>query len=77
MRKQHGFAALGPAGGTVKRAILAGNTARLYGIDPRAAHARARDDRLANLKRDYEAAGPERSNLAYGFIDRGVKESTS
>jgi hypothetical protein len=70
MRRQHGFAALGPATGPVKGAILAGNAVRLYGLDTAAA--RADGDRLAALKRDYEAAGAARSNLAYGFIHRGA-----
>lgn len=34
MQKKHGFKALGPADGTVKRMIFGENSARLYGLDP-------------------------------------------
>jgi len=66
MRKRHGYAALGPADGAAKRKILGENSARLYGIDP-AVYAKA-DANLAAMKRDYLAAGGERSNLRYGYV---------
>jgi hypothetical protein len=65
MQKQHRFAPLGEADGATRRAILAGNAARLYGLDLKAVSESAKIDRLAAHKREYEA---ERSNLAYGFV---------
>ncbi len=71
MRERHGFAALGPADGPVKRAILGGNAARLYGLGPDA-HADAAasfdEDGLGVLKREYAANGGTPSNLAYGYV---------
>ena len=68
MQKQHGFAPLGAADGPTKRAILADNAAKLYGLDLAALAKSARSDRLAELRREYAASGGERSNLAYGFV---------
>ena len=68
MQKAHGFAALGADDGGVKRAILAGNAARLYGLDLDALVPGADADRLAAWKCEYRAGGGERSNLAYGFV---------
>ncbi len=68
MQKKRGFAALGPADGPTKRAILAGNAARLYGIDLAVLARHTSADALAAAKREYEAAGTDRSNTAYGFI---------
>jgi predicted TIM-barrel fold metal-dependent hydrolase len=70
LQRSHGFAPLGPADGPVKRAILGGNAARLYGLDLRAAFApeRLTRDGIAELRADYAAAGGVRSNLAYGFV---------
>ena len=72
MRQQRGFAALGPADGALKRAILGANAARLYGLDLHAAYAPAQfeADQLAAVKRDYHIAGPARSNAYYGFVRR-------
>jgi len=70
LQRTHGFAPLGPADGAVKRAILGENAARLYGLDLHTAFAPsmlARDG-IASVRRDYEAAGAERSNLAYGLV---------
>lgn len=65
MQRSHGFPALGDATGPVKSAILGLNSARLYGIDPKAyAHL---DDGIARRKREYLAAGGQRSNLRYGY----------
>ena len=70
MRKKYGFAALGDAAGPIKSAILAGNAAKLYGIDlAKLAEASERDS-LAGAKREYESEGTDRSNAAYGFIRR-------
>jgi predicted TIM-barrel fold metal-dependent hydrolase len=68
MQKAHGFAPLGAADGPTKRAILAGNAARLYRLDLAAIQKASRSDRLAGLRREYAASGVERSNLAYGFV---------
>ncbi len=65
MRKQHGFAPLGPADGPVKTAIFGGNSARIY--DYRRTAAR---DRVDVIKAEYEANGPSRSNLRYGYVRR-------
>jgi predicted TIM-barrel fold metal-dependent hydrolase len=67
LQERYGFAPLGPADGPVKSAILGGNAARLYGIEPRAAVAFA-DDAIATARRAYEAEGRTPSNLAYGFV---------
>jgi predicted TIM-barrel fold metal-dependent hydrolase len=72
MQKQHGFEALGAADGPVKSGILAGNAAKLYGIDLAALADASERDSLASTKREYEAAGTERSNVAYGFIRRAT-----
>ena len=65
MQRGHGFAPLGEATGAVKSAILGLNSARLYGIDPKA-YANL-DDGIARRKREYLAAGGQRSNLRYGY----------
>jgi hypothetical protein len=70
MRKKHGFPALGEAAGPLKSGILAGNAAKLYGIDLAALAGASESDSLALVKREYESAGPDRSNAAYGFIRR-------
>jgi predicted TIM-barrel fold metal-dependent hydrolase len=70
MRERHGFAALGPADGAVKRAILGANAARLYAL-PAAVTAAGDDwdtDGLGTWKREYTAAGGTPSNAAYGFV---------
>ena len=69
MRKKHGFAPLGAADGPVKAAILGGNSARLYRLPT--AQAAWTSDQLALRKTEYEAAGPARSNLRYGYATRG------
>ena len=72
MQKAHGFAELGADDGAVKSAILAGNAARLYGLDLHALAESAKIDRLAALKAEYQASGAERSNLAYGFVRAAI-----
>jgi uncharacterized protein len=52
----------------VKSAIFGGNNARLYGIEPKKAQLDLRRDRFAVLKAEYEKAGPEPSNLRYGYV---------
>jgi uncharacterized protein len=69
MQSRYGFAPLGAADGPVKTAIFSGNSARLYAVKPDQ-HAALGDDRFAALKATYEQAGPARSNLRYGYIQR-------
>jgi predicted TIM-barrel fold metal-dependent hydrolase len=68
MQRKYGFAPLGAADGKVKTAIFSGNSARLYKFEQHAAIAPA--DRFAALKQQYEQAGPARSNLRYGYVQR-------
>jgi predicted TIM-barrel fold metal-dependent hydrolase len=70
MQKKHGFAPLGAADGPVKTAIFAGNAARLYSIDLKAARAQLDGDAVAGIKAEYVARGGERSNLRYGYVRR-------
>ncbi len=72
MQKKHGFAALGPADGVVKSAILAGNAARLYRVDVKAALGEITRDRIAAIKAEYLAMGGERSNTRYGWVHRAT-----
>ena len=69
MQKKHGFAPLGPADGPVKAGILGLNSARHYGLDVPALQKTFSQDTLAQAKAEYQAAGEDRSNLAYGFVD--------
>ena len=70
LRERYGYPQLTE---TAKRKILGLNSARMYGVDPAAPRnpvpANYRD-RLAELKAQYLAAGPERSNTAYGWVRR-------
>jgi predicted TIM-barrel fold metal-dependent hydrolase len=68
MQKNHGFQPLGAADGPVKTAILSGNTARLYGLEQHASL--TGQDRFAAIKADYQANGPGRSNLRYGYVSK-------
>jgi predicted TIM-barrel fold metal-dependent hydrolase len=67
MRQKHGFPELGPPDGEIKRKILGLNSARLFGLESGPAVAWKNDD-IAGRKVAYLNAGPERSNLAYGWI---------
>ena len=69
MQKKHGFAPLGEADGPVKTAIFSGNSAKMYKYDQK--RAGLEDDAVSRVKRDYAAAGGERSNLAYGYVAAG------
>jgi predicted TIM-barrel fold metal-dependent hydrolase len=69
MQKKHGFKPLGGARGAVKTAIFGDNNARLYNINQKRASLDASLDRFAALKLDYEKAGPDPSNLRYGYIN--------
>jgi uncharacterized protein len=71
MQERHGFAPLGPADGPVKRAILGGNTARLYGLEREAAAGAdglVERDGLGELRRAYLAGGGLPSHAAYGYV---------
>ena len=71
MRRKHGFKRLGDARGKVKNTILGFNQARLYGFKHMADGTLPVEygrDGIARMKAKYEAAGPERNNLAYGYI---------
>ena len=56
--------------GTVKRAILAGNAARLYGIRPQTALGEIRQDQIAAIKAEYADMGGMRTNARYGYVAR-------
>src|ERR1700756_3663162 len=75
MQKKYGFAPLGGAGSPVKQAIFGLNSARLYRINLKAADAQPlpaySEDRLAQLKKEYEFAAKEPSNLRYGYVRAG------
>lgn len=69
LQEKFGLPALGPADGPVKTAILGGNGARLYGLDP-AAYARGPDlgGRLDALQAEYLRRGGGPSNQAFGYV---------
>jgi predicted TIM-barrel fold metal-dependent hydrolase len=68
MQKKFGFAPLGAADGPVKTAIFGDNNARLYNIQPKRAMLELKGDRFALMKAEYEKAGPEPSNMRYGYV---------
>jgi predicted TIM-barrel fold metal-dependent hydrolase len=70
IQKKYGLAPLGPATGLTKTAILGGNNARLYGITPKQ-QAAVLTDKVAYYKEIYERNGGDRSNLAYGYVNKG------
>jgi len=75
MQKKYGFAPLGAANSPIKQAIFGLNSARLYRINLKAADAQPlpaySEDRLAQLKKEYEFAAKEPSNLRYGYVRAG------
>lgn len=71
MRKQHGFAALGPANGEVKASIFGYNAARHYNVELHAGLMPWETDGMATTKAAYLSRSPTRSNAAYGYIARG------
>jgi predicted TIM-barrel fold metal-dependent hydrolase len=75
MQKKHGFQPLGSANSAVKQMIFGLNSARLYRINLKAAENTPMPaynaDRLAQLKRDYELAEKEPSNIRYGYVRAG------
>jgi predicted TIM-barrel fold metal-dependent hydrolase len=72
MRRQHGFAPLGPADGLVKTAIFSGNAARLYRLDLKAAQGEITRDKIAAIRAEYLANGGLRSNRRYGYVHRAA-----
>ena len=68
MQRKYGFEPLGAADGPLKTAIFSGNTMRLYGLEQHASL--VRQDRFAAIKADYQANGPGRSNLRYGYVSK-------
>jgi predicted TIM-barrel fold metal-dependent hydrolase len=69
LRRRFGWNPLGPADGPVKRAILGGNAARLYGVDPAACAGPLRDPGpLARIRDEYRRRGGRPSHQAYGFV---------
>jgi predicted TIM-barrel fold metal-dependent hydrolase len=70
IQKKYGLAPMGPADGPVKTAILGGNNARLYNHTPKMM-GEVQNDHLAYCKSIYDKHGGERTNLAYGYINRG------
>jgi predicted TIM-barrel fold metal-dependent hydrolase len=71
MQKKHGFRPLGPADGPVKSAIFGDNSARLYGFT-REQRAALAIDAVSLAKAEYDLRGDGRTNLAYGYVNRGA-----
>jgi predicted TIM-barrel fold metal-dependent hydrolase len=70
LQKKYGLAPMGPATGPVKTAILGGNNARLYNHTPKMM-SEVLNDRLARCKETYEREGGDRTNLVYGYVNKG------
>ena len=70
MQKKYGFASLGGANSAVKQGIFGLNSAKLYGYTPKQ-QAAVLTDRLARCKETYDREGGDRTNMAYGYINRG------
>ncbi len=66
---------MGGPNSLVKQAIFGLNSARLYRLNLKAADAAPMpaysEDRLAQLKKEYEFAAKEPSNLRYGYVRAG------
>jgi predicted TIM-barrel fold metal-dependent hydrolase len=66
LKARFGLPDLGPEDGPLKSAILGGNAARLYRVDPR--RAALEGDGIAALRRDYAArGGPERHRSLHAW----------
>ena len=72
MQKTFGFKPLGAADGPVKTAIFSGNSIRLYNFERDKIVLLEKPDKIAVARAKYEEAGPERSNLRYGYIAKPV-----
>jgi uncharacterized protein len=72
MRKKYGFPALGGPNSATKQLIFGGNSVRLYGLNLKAAENRPMpaysEDRLAQLRAEYEQTAREPSNRRYGYV---------
>jgi len=73
MQKKYGFRPRGAADGPVKTAIFSGNNARICKY-PVPARAEPENDRFAQMKRQYQANGGERSNPVYGYVRRPIDD---
>ena len=71
LQKRYGLKPLGPADGPVKRAIFGENNARLYNFTA-AQRAAVSGDKIASGKAIYDRHGDGRTNMAYGYVNRGV-----
>ncbi|MBI2467377.1 MAG: amidohydrolase family protein [Candidatus Rokubacteria bacterium] len=72
MRRGHGFTPLGPADSLVKTAIFGLNSARLYGLQVRAALGEITNDKIAAIRAEYVANGGMRSNTRYGYVHKAT-----
>ncbi len=70
LQKAHGLAPLGPADGRVKNLIFGENNARLYQYTAQQRRALL-DDQISVARVRYAAAGSQRTNRAYGYVDAG------
>jgi predicted TIM-barrel fold metal-dependent hydrolase len=71
MKKQGWKTALGGADSRVKNMIFGGNSATLYGMSATAADFEKFDnDKLAQMKQEYQREGIERNNRFYGYIGK-------
>jgi len=70
MQKKHGFAALGPADGSIKSAIFGYNAARFYKLDLRAELPLIEQDRFSQIRHAALDQPSTRSNATYGYIPR-------
>jgi len=72
MQKKYGFSALGDAKSPTKEQIFSGNALKMYNIAVKKAENSRMpgfsEDRFAALKKDYELAAREPSNLRYGYV---------
>ena len=71
MQKKYGYKPLGPADGAVKNAIFGDNSARLYQFT-REQRASLATDAVAIAKVNYDLHGDGRTNMAYGYVNRGA-----
>ena len=71
LQKRYSLKPLGPADGPIKRAIFGDNNARLYNFTP-AQRAAVSGDKIASGKAIYDRHGDGRTNMAYGYVNRGV-----
>ncbi len=69
MKKMGWKTKLGGPNSEVKQNIFGLNSARLYNLDVKLQMGKAFEaDKIADIRREYEAMGGERSNAAYGYV---------